>query len=103
MARALFQRPLAILADEPVSSVDPARARDTVQLLVSLAREHRLTLVMSLHNYELAREFFPRLVGLRGGRVVLDSPSVEVSDSQVSDLYQLEASELIEEREESSR
>jgi phosphonate transport system ATP-binding protein len=67
IARALFQQPAALLADEPVSSVDPARARDTVSLLAELSAERDLTLCMSLHNLDLAREFFPRLVGLRRG------------------------------------
>ena len=68
VARALYQDPVAILADEPVSSVDPARARDLVELLTRIAREEGVTLVMSIHNLELAREFFPRVIGLRSGR-----------------------------------
>ncbi|MDA2934702.1 ATP-binding cassette domain-containing protein, partial [Acidobacteria bacterium AH-259-D05] len=72
IARALFQQPKGLLADEPVSSVDPARARSAVALLTEISREQGLTLCVSLHNLRLAREFFPRLVGLRGGRVVFD-------------------------------
>ncbi|MDH3590955.1 MAG: ATP-binding cassette domain-containing protein, partial [Planctomycetota bacterium] len=65
IARALFQDPEALLADEPVSSVDPARARDTVALLTRISRESDITLCVSLHNLQLAREFFPRLIGMR--------------------------------------
>ena len=60
IARAIYQRPVALLADEPVSSVDPARAKDTVALLTDIAQSERLTLCMSLHNLELARAHFPR-------------------------------------------
>src|SRR4051794_15509473 len=91
IARALYQEPAALLADEPVSSVDPARARDTVAVLTSVSRERGLTLCMSLHNLELAREFFPRLVGMRRGRIVFDRPTDELTDTEFEDLYQLGA------------
>ena len=96
IARALHQEPVAILADEPVSSVDPPRARDTVMLLTEIARERGLTLGMSLHNLDLAVEFFPRLVGLRRGRVIFDKPSAEVDDEELRSLYRLERHELLE-------
>ena len=95
VARALYQEPAALLADEPVASVDPARARDTVALLTSISAERGLTLCMSLHNLDLAREFFPRLVGMRRGRVVFDKPTAEITDEEFSALYQLEQSEML--------
>ncbi|NNF08395.1 MAG: ATP-binding cassette domain-containing protein [Candidatus Eisenbacteria bacterium] len=90
VARALFQKPRSLLADEPISSVDPSRARATVGLLSDLAQERELTLLVSLHQYELARELFPRLIGLREGRVHFDSPSSKVSESMFRDLYELD-------------
>ena len=95
IARALYQEPAGLLADEPVSSVDPARARDTVELLARVSREERLTLCMSLHNIDLAREFFPRLVGLRGGRVVFDRPREQVGDPEFAALYELHREEML--------
>lgn len=95
VARALFQKPEALLADEPVSSIDPARARDTVDLLTRLSAEDGLTLVMSLHNLELAREFFPRLIGLRHGRIVFDEPSASLSNAAFTALYSLSKDELL--------
>ncbi len=89
IARALHQQPAALLADEPVSSVDPARARDAVGLLRELSRERGLTLVVSLHNLDLARSFFPRLIGLRGGRVAFDAPPAEVDEAAFEALYEL--------------
>lgn len=94
LARALFQQPTALIADEPVSSVDPARARDTVELLTRISREEGLTLCMSLHNLELAREFLPRLVGLRDGRVIFDCASEEIGDEQFDALYTLDSDEM---------
>lgn len=95
VARALYQEPAALLADEPVASVDPARARDTVSLLASISRESSLTLCMSLHNLDLAREFFPRLVGMRRGRIVFDRPTNQLSDGEFADLYRLSDGEML--------
>jgi len=96
LARALYQEPRSLLADEPVSSVDPARARDTVALLARLAKEEELTLLASLHDLPLAREFFPRLVGMRRGQIVFDGPSRDLLDEDFRALYQLSEEELLE-------
>ena len=86
VARALFQKPKAILADEPVSAVDPERARDLMELLTTLAREEGLTLVASLHDLSLARRYFDRVIGLREGEVVFDGLAGE---PEVEQLYRL--------------
>jgi phosphonate transport system ATP-binding protein len=96
IARALYQQPEALLADEPVSSVDPARARDTVALLARIAGEEAITLCVSLHNLELAREYFPRLIGMRHGRIVFDSPTAELSPQHFESLYELSAVEMLQ-------
>ncbi len=91
IARALFQEPEALLADEPVASVDPARARDLLHLLTDLADERRLTLIASLHDLALARDFFPRVIGLRQGRVDFDKPAARLDAAEITALYRLEA------------
>jgi len=93
LARALFQKPRALLADEPVSSVDPTRARALLELLHRVAAERQLPLVVSLHDAELARELFARVIGLREGRVVFDLPASEVDHDCLQALYLLPASE----------
>ncbi len=90
VARALFQDPVLLLADEPVASVDPARARATLDLLTRLGREEGLTLLVSLHDPQLVREFFPRAVGLRAGRVVYDGPAADLDPATLADLYRLD-------------
>jgi phosphonate transport system ATP-binding protein len=91
IARALFQAPGALLLDEPVASVDPARARSLMRLVIELAAEEGLTLVVSLHDLAIAREFLPRAVGMRGGRVFFDRPIEAVSEPEFEELYRLEA------------
>ncbi len=97
VARALFQQPRALLADEPVSSVDPARAESVVELLTSLATERALTLCVSLHHLELARRYFPRLIGMRAGRIVFDNAPDAIPEEEFQSLYDLDASEMLKE------
>jgi len=96
IARALYQEPQALLADEPVSSVDPARAEDTVRLLAEIAEQENLTLCVSLHNLDLARRYFPRLVGMRAGRIAFDCLTAELSDGHFDELYRLTAKEMMQ-------
>jgi phosphonate transport system ATP-binding protein len=72
IARALIQRPAAILADEPIASLDSSLAEQIIVLLCELARERRLALLCSLHQTELARRHFDRVVELVGGRIRCD-------------------------------
>jgi phosphonate transport system ATP-binding protein len=89
IARMLVQDPRVMLADEPVSSLDPARAEEIISLLVETAREAHKTLIASVHSVELARRYFGRLIGLRNGELQFDLPSERVSDAVLADLYEL--------------
>jgi phosphonate transport system ATP-binding protein len=70
IARALVQRPLLILADEPVASLDPETAAQVLELLCNLARSRGITLLCSLHQPELARRYFDRMLQIESGRAV---------------------------------
>jgi phosphonate transport system ATP-binding protein len=87
VARALYQRPALLLADEPVSALDPTLADDTVRQLVAQNEDSGATLVASLHAVDLALRWFPRIVGMRDGRVVFDRPTAEVGDDVLTALY----------------
>jgi len=87
IARVLYQAPRLLLADEPVSALDPRLAEQTVRLLTDEARSRNATLLMSLHSVELALAFFPRLIGVRQGRVMFDLPREAVSETQLAALY----------------
>ncbi|MGH8065803.1 MAG: phosphonate ABC transporter ATP-binding protein [Candidatus Entotheonellia bacterium] len=87
IARALVQDPDVILADEPVSSVDPTLGRTIIELLMQLTETHKKTLVANLHAVSFALDFFPRVIGFRQGRVAFDLPSAAVTDKVMADLY----------------
>jgi phosphonate transport system ATP-binding protein len=87
IARVLVQDPDVILADEPVSSVDPGLAVSIVTLLREISRESRKTLLMNLHSVELALAWFPRIVGIRDGRVLFDLPAAKVDAERLEALY----------------
>ena len=87
IARVLYQGAELILADEPVSALDPALSLATVQLLVQEAAARQATLVASLHAVDLALANFSRIVGIRDGRVAFDLPAAQISDAQLQALY----------------
>jgi phosphonate transport system ATP-binding protein len=76
IARALVQQPLLILADEPVASLDPRMAHQVLELLCGLAKHDGVALVCTLHQPELARQYFPRLLQMEAGRLIADCASV---------------------------
>jgi phosphonate transport system ATP-binding protein len=96
MARALISNAEAFLVDEPLSALDPTLAVQTLQVLQREARERNATLICSLHQVELARAHFPRIVGLRDGRVVFDAASKDVTDQMIAALYQNKQDELLQ-------
>jgi phosphonate transport system ATP-binding protein len=87
LARVLIQDPATILADEPVSSVDPSLAVTIVTLLRDLAHESRKSLLMNLHSVDLALRYFPRIVGVRDGRIHFDRSPDQVTEELLRGLY----------------
>jgi phosphonate transport system ATP-binding protein len=85
IARVLVQDPEVVLADEPFASLDPALVETVAELLFGLAARSR-TLIVALHDVELALRYFPRIVGLRGGKVLFDAPPAEAAAS-LAELY----------------
>jgi phosphonate transport system ATP-binding protein len=87
VARLLIQSPRAVLADEPIASLDQAHAEEVVDLLLGL---EGATVIVALHDVGLARERFDRIVALRAGRVAFDLRSGNVDAAALRSLYELE-------------
>jgi phosphonate transport system ATP-binding protein len=94
VARVLYQEPDLVLADEPVSSLDPALADFTLEQLTKDATARGATLVASLHAVDLALKWFPRIVGVRAGQIAFDLPREHVSEALLRDLYSSEGALL---------
>ena len=91
LARLLLSNAEAFLVDEPISALDPALAQLTLSTLQQEAAARKATLVCSLHQVEMARAHFARIVGLRAGRIVFDLPRERVTDDMIAALYQNES------------
>ena len=87
IARALYQRPALLLADEPVSALDPTLADGTLRELVAQSESTGATFVASLHAVDLALRWFPRIVGMRDGGVMFDRPADQVTPAMLVALY----------------
>jgi phosphonate transport system ATP-binding protein len=90
IARALYQAPDLLLADEPVSALDPALADAAVAQLIGHSEARGATLVASLHAVDLALKWFPRIIGLRAGEVTFDLPAAQVNHAMLHALYATE-------------
>ncbi len=87
IARALMQEPKILLADEPVASLDPMTGQQVMDLLRTISRRQGLTVIVNLHQVELARAYADRIVGLNGGRKVFDGPAETLTDRALRHLY----------------
>jgi phosphonate transport system ATP-binding protein len=87
IARALMQDPEILLADEPVASLDPESSGQVMALIREIAAERGLTVVCSLHQVDLALDWGDRIVGLRAGSIVLDTPTAGLTRDQVMEIY----------------
>lgn len=95
IARTLVQRAKVILADEPIASLDPESARRVMQILATINREDGTTVLVSLHQVDIAMRCCPRTIALRRGQIVFDGPSTALTAAMLRDLYGMEADELM--------
>lgn len=94
LARLAVSNATLLLVDEPLSALDPERARQACESLTAVAREHKATLVATLHHVEMALQHFPRIVGLREGEIVFDLSADQVTPARLTDLYARHLDEL---------
>jgi phosphonate transport system ATP-binding protein len=91
LARLLLSSAQVFLVDEPLSALDPALSQITLSTLQQEAATRNASLICSLHQVDIARASFARIVGLRAGRIVFDLPREQVTDAMIDALYQNDA------------
>lgn len=95
IARALVQGAKVILADEPIASLDPESSRKVMDILQRVNQEDGCTVIVSLHQVNVAIKYCPRTIALNQGRVVYDGPSTALTPELLRDLYGAEADDIL--------
>jgi phosphonate transport system ATP-binding protein len=86
IARAIIKKPLLLLADEPVASLDPKAALSTMKLLRKINKDFNITVLCNLHQIDLAKDFSDRVIGLSNGSVIFDQEA-KFLDKNINKLY----------------
>jgi len=94
IARALMQEPELMLADEPVSALDPATSHSVLRYLELVNREDGITVMCNLHFLDLARRYATRIVALKAGRLIFDGQPGEIDRDRFREIYGQEAEEV---------
>jgi len=87
IARAITQEAKIILADEPIASLDPASSERVMDLLAEINSRDKNTVVVSLHQFEVAAKRCSRIVALKNGRIVYDGSSAALNQEKLTELY----------------
>ncbi len=87
IARALAAEPKIILADEPVSALDPKSAKKIMGILKKVNEVYGVTVIINLHHLEYAKEYCNRIIGVNNGTVVFDDKSENLTDKLVEKIY----------------
>lgn len=91
IARALAQGPDVLLLDEPTSFLDPRHEVETMTLCRRLADEKGKTLIVTLHNLEMAVKYSDAMVFMKKGRIVASgAPSEVLSEPLLRDVYEID-------------
>jgi len=87
IARAIIKKPLLLLADEPVASLDPKAADLILSLLKKINKEYGTTILCNLHQVDLAKKYSDRIVGFIGGKVIFNKKSTDIDKSYLEKIY----------------
>jgi len=88
IARALAQKPEMILADEPISSLDPVSARNVMDTLTRINRRYGITIIANLHQLDYAKTYCTRIIGINGGKIVYDGKTEDIGEGVIRQIYQ---------------
>lgn len=88
IARALAQKPEIILADEPISSLDPVSARNVMDILAQINLQYGITIIANLHQLDYATAYCTRIIGINGGKIIYDGRPDAISKTTIKNVYQ---------------
>lgn len=91
IARALVQDPKMILCDEPIASLDPNAAKMIMEQLKRLSNEMHISLIVNLHQVDVALRYSDRILGVNKGRLVFDGGPGDLSPERIAEIYGTEA------------
>lgn len=94
IARALMQTPELLMADEPVSALDPATSHSVMQYLEVMNKEDGVTVLASLHFLSLARRYGTRILALKDGKIVYEGLPSEIDEARFKEIYGEEAEQV---------
>lgn len=95
IARTLVQGAKLVLADEPIASLDPESSRKVMEILSTIQREDGRTVIVSLHQVDMAIRYCPRVIALNQGQVIYDGPAAALTPTLLRDLYGMQADEFL--------
>ncbi|MBU0584636.1 MAG: phosphonate ABC transporter ATP-binding protein [Alphaproteobacteria bacterium] len=87
IARALMQQPKAMLADEPIASLDPMNAKVVMDSLRDISARDGITVITNLHTLDTARAYCSRIIGMAAGKVVFDGAPEDLTRDAVRMIY----------------
>ena len=87
IARAIIKKPLLLLADEPVASLDPKASNLIMLLLKKINKEFNITILCNLHQIELATQYSDRIVGLLDGAIMFDQSTQNINKANINKIY----------------
>jgi len=87
IARAIIKKPLLLLADEPVASLDPKASNLIMSLLKKINKEFNITILCNLHQIELATQYSDRIVGLLDGAIKFDESTQNINKANINKIY----------------
>src|SRR6185437_11029501 len=92
IARALVQDPKMILCDEPIASLDPGASKIIMEQLKRFSKEMHISLIVNLHQVDVALKYSDRILGVNKGRLVFDGGPGELSTERIAEIYGTESS-----------
>lgn len=87
LARTLTQQPDLIIADEPVSALDPILANQVMNDFKKININNKLTVIINIHHVELALKYTTRIIGIKDGQIIFNGPTKDVTPSVLKNIY----------------